>query len=215
MNLNRRAILVALAAAALGAPLAARAQQPRPGVDYVTLKPELPVDSPGKIEVVEFFWYGCPHCYTLEPLIETWLRRLPPDARFVRIPAVFNERWAKDAAIFYALEALGVAERLHRPLFDAIHRDGLRTDSGEALGQWLKKQGVDTRKFDEVARSFGVQSKVRRAAQLSVAYRIDGTPAMAVHGRYTVGAEQARSQQTMLATVDYLIELARKTGAPK
>lgn len=169
------------------------------------------METPGKIEVIEFFWYGCPHCYSLEPLLETWLNKLPPDAQFRRVPAVFNDRWARDAAVYYAIEALGLVGRLHRPLFDAIHRDGLRTDSPEALNQWLQRQGVDTKKFDEVVRSFGVQSKVRRAAQLSVAYRIDGTPAMAVQGRYTVGAEQSRNQKVMLDTVDYLIGLARKT----
>ena len=215
MNPARRAVCIVLAAAALGAPFAALAQPLRAGTDYLTLKSELPVETPGKIEVIEFFWYGCPHCYSLEPLIETWLKKLPPDAQFRRVPAVFNPRWAQDAAIFYALEALGLLERLHRPLFDAIHRDGLRTDSGPALGQWLQKQGVDARKFDEAARSFGVQSKVRRAAQLSVAFGIDGTPAMAVHGRYTVGAEQSRDQAVMLGTVDYLIDLARKTAPRK
>lgn len=211
MNPTRRAVCTVLATAALGAPLAARAQQPRAGVDYLALRSELPVETPGKIEVIEFFWYGCPHCYSLEPLIETWLNKLPPDAQFRRVPAVFNDRWARDAAVYYAFEALGLVDRLHRPLFDAIHRDGLRTDSPEALNQWLQRQGVDTKKFDEVVRSFGVQSKVRRAAQLSVAYRIDGTPAMAVQGRYTVGAEQSRNQKVMLDTVDYLIGLARKT----
>jgi thiol:disulfide interchange protein DsbA len=117
-----------MALALAGVAPALHAQQLRPGVDYVVLKPELPVDTPGKIEVIEFFWYGCPHCYTLEPLIEDWLKKLPKDAAFKRVPAVFNERWAKDAAIFYALEATGNLERLHRPLFDAIHKDGLRTD---------------------------------------------------------------------------------------
>ena len=213
MNRSRRNLSLALGLAALGAPLALRAQQLRPGVDYVVLKPELPVDTQGKIEVLEFFWYGCPHCYGLEPLLETWLPKLPADTQFKRIPAVFNERWAKDAAIFYALEASGNLERLHRPLFDAIHRDALKTDNGQALGQWLTKNGVDTRKFDEVGRSFSVQSKVRRAAQLSSAYRIEGTPAMAVHGRYTVGTD--RGHAAMLATVDYLIDQVRRNPPPK
>ena len=213
MNRSRRNLSLALGLAALGAPLALRAQQLRPGVDYVVLKPELPVDTQGKIEVLEFFWYGCPHCYGLEPLLETWLQKLPADVQFRRIPAVFNERWAKDAAIFYALEASGNLERLHRPLFDAIHRDALKTDNGQAVGQWLSKNGVDTKKFDEVGRSFSVQSKVRRAAQLSTAYRIEGTPAMAVHGRYTVGTD--RGHNAMLATVDYLIEQVRRNAPPK
>ena len=215
MNRSRRNLSLALGLAALGAPLALRAQQLRPGVDYVVLKSELPVDTQGKIEVLEFFWYGCPHCYALEQLLDPWQKKLPEDAQFRRVPAVFSERWAKDAAVFYALEASGNLERLHRPLFDAIHRDALKTDNGQALGQWLTKNGVDTRKFDEIGRSFSVQSKVRRAAQLSTAYRIDGTPAMAVHGRYTVGAEQSKTQPAMLATVDYLIDLVRRTAKPK
>ena len=213
MNRHRRTLSIALGIAALGAPLAPRAQQLRPGTDYVVLKPELPVETQGKIEVLEFFWYGCPHCYGLEPLLETWLQKLPADTQFKRIPAVFNERWAKDAAIFYALEASGNLERLHRPLFDAIHRDSLKTDNGQALGQWLTKNGVDTKKFDEIGRSFSVQSKVRRAAQLSSAYRIEGTPAMAVHGRYTVGTD--RGHAAMLATVDYLIDQVRRNPPPK
>jgi protein dithiol oxidoreductase (disulfide-forming) len=213
MNRHRRTLSIALGIATLGAPLAVRAQQLRPGTDYSVLKPELPVETQGKIEVLEFFWYGCPHCYGLEPLLETWLPKLPADAQFKRIPAVFNERWAKDAAIFYALEASGNLERLHRPLFDAIHRDSLKTDNGQALGQWLTKNGVDTKKFDEVGRSFSVQSKVRRAAQLSSAYRIEGTPAMAVHGRYTVGTD--RGHAAMLATVDYLIDQVRRNAPPK
>jgi protein dithiol oxidoreductase (disulfide-forming) len=215
MNRSRRNLSLALGLAALGAPLALRAQQLRPGVDYVVLKPELPVDTQGKIEVLEFFWYGCPHCYALEQLLEPWQKKLPEDAQFKRVPAVFSERWAKDAAVFYALEASGNLERLHRPLFDAIHRDALKTDNGQALGQWLTKNGVDTKKFDEIGRSFSVQSKVRRAAQLSTAYQIDGTPAMAVQGRYTVGAEQSKTHPAMLATVDYLIDLVRRTAKPK
>jgi thiol:disulfide interchange protein DsbA len=190
MNRSRRNLSLALGLAALGAPLALRAQQLRPGVDYVVLKPELPVDTQGKIEVLEFFWYGCPHCYALEQLLEPWQKKLPEDAQFKRVPAVFSERWAKDAAVFYALEASGNLERLHRPLFDAIHRDALKTDNGQALGQWLTKNGVDTKKFDEIGRSFSVQSKVRRAAQLSTAYQIDGTP----RWRYTAATRSAPSR---------------------
>lgn len=191
------------------APLVARAQ--RAGTDYTVLGQEQPVDTPGKIEVIEFFWYGCIHCYNLEPLVEAWEAKLPADAQLRRVPAVFNPRWAHDAAIFYAFEALGVLEKLHRPIYDAIHRDRLRTDDPQALAQWLQKNGVDPARFDGAMKSFGVQSRVRRAAQLTKAYRIDGTPALAVHGRYTVSAEQGRTREGLLAIADHLIGLTRKS----
>jgi thiol:disulfide interchange protein DsbA len=197
-----------LIVALLAAPLMASAQS---RFQYTELKPPQPVDTDGKkIEVVEFFWYGCPHCYNLEPLLETWVRKLPPDVQFRRIPAVFNDRWAYDAAIFYTFEALGVLDKLHRPFFDAIHRDHLRSDSQAAMSEWLSKNGVDPKKFYETFKSFGVQSKTKRAAQLSVAYKIDGTPAMAVQGRYTVSAEQGGSREGMLDTTSYLVEQVRK-----
>jgi len=210
MNLSRRTLVIALGLA----PFAALAQprRPAPGVDYSELKPAQPVEAAGKIEVTEFFWYGCPHCYTIEPLIEKWIARLPADVQFRRIPAVFNDNWARDAAIFFTFQALGVLERLHRPLFDAIHRDGLKTGDADARNEWLLKNGVDVKRFENAFKSFGVRSKVARARQQSLDYRIDGTPALAVQGRYTVSAEQGRTQEGMLGTVDYLIGLARKGG---
>jgi thiol:disulfide interchange protein DsbA len=187
-------------------PLAAAAQP----VQYGEINPPQPVEAKGKIEVIEFFWYGCPHCYTLEPHIEAWLKTLPPDVDFRRVPAVFSQRWGHDAAIYYTLEALGLIDKLHRPLFDAIHKQNLRTDNEPALNEWLQKQGVDPKKFMDTMKSFGVQSKTRRAVQQTIAYKIDGTPAMAVAGRYTVSAEQGRTQQGMLKAVDTLVAKARK-----
>ncbi|HYY62129.1 MAG TPA: thiol:disulfide interchange protein DsbA/DsbL [Burkholderiales bacterium] len=196
-------------AALIAAPLIALAQGAKP--QYTELKPPQPVDTDGKkIEVVEFFWYGCPHCYNLEPVLEAWVKKLPPDVQFRPIPAVFNERWAHDAAIFYTFEALGVLDKLHRPFFDAIHRDHLRSDDQAAMTEWLSRHGVEPKKFYDTMKSFGVQSKTRRAAQLSVAYKIDGTPAMAVQGRYTVSADQGGSREGMLDTVSYLVNMVRK-----
>jgi len=195
-------------AALVVAPLLALAQGK---YQYTELNPSQPVDTDGKkIEVVEFFWYGCPHCYNLEPALENWVKKLPPDVQFRPIPAVFNQQWAHDAAIFYAFDALGVLPRVHRAFFDAIHRDHLRTDDKAAMSEWLKKNNIDPNKFFETMNSFGVQSKVQRAKKLSVDYKIDGTPAMAVQGRYTVSAEQGRSHEGMLDTVSYLIDLVRK-----
>lgn len=199
MNPVRRTLIAAIAFA----PLFAHAQQR--GGAYIELNPPQPVESAGKIEVLEFFWYGCIHCYNLEPKIEGWLKTLPKDVEFRRVPAVLSERWARDAAIFYAFEALGLLDTLHRPFFDAIHRDGLRTDNVDALNAWLKKRDVDPKKFEATVNSFGVQSKTKRAIRLTSGYRIDGTPAMAVHGRYTVGASEA-----MLDTVNQLVAAVRK-----
>jgi thiol:disulfide interchange protein DsbA len=201
----RRLVAIFLAAL-LALPLSAGAQQ----FQYGELNPAQPTESKGKIEVIEFFWYGCPHCYTLEPYIEAWLKKLPPDVEFRRVPAVFNSRWAHDAAIYYTLEAMGLVDKLHRPLFDAIHKSNLRTDNEAALTEWLQKNGVEPKKFIDTMKSFGVQSKLRRATQQTVAYKIDGTPAMAVAGRYTVSAEQGRTQQGMLQVVDGLVAMARK-----
>ena len=178
---------------------------------FTELKPAQPVETEGKkIEVVEFFWYGCIHCYNLEPYLESWLKKLPPDTQFRRIPAIFNQRWGHDATIYYALEALGLVDKLHRPLFDAIHRDRLNTTDEKQFSEWLQKHGVDAAKFKDTMKSFTVQSKMRRAVQLTSAYKIDGTPAMAVHGRYTVSADQGRSQQGMIDTVNYLVDQVRK-----
>jgi len=195
-----------LAACALAA-LPAAAQ---PKYAYSELKPALQVESDGKIEVLEFFWYGCIHCYNLEPMVEKWEKTLPKDVQFRRVPAVFNDRWAIDASIFYALEAMGLIEKLHRPLFDAIHKDRLRTDVQKDFMEWLQKQGVDTKKFTETMKSFGVQSKMRRAAQMTALYKIDGTPAMAVHGRYTVSTDQGKTQNGLFETVNYLADTVRK-----
>lgn len=203
MNPLRRGLVAALLSAPWLAPRAVLAQQQR--LPVTELNPPLPVDATGKIEVLEFFWYGCIHCYNLEPKIDTWLKSLARDVEFRRVPAVLSERWAHDASIFYTLDALGVLDKLHRPLFDAIHRDRLRTDQATSLSTWLEKNGVDTKKFLETAKSFGVQSKARRAVRLTTDYKVDGTPAMAVHGRYTVGAHD-----TMLDTVNQLIATVRK-----
>ena len=135
----------------------------------------------------------------------------PTSVQFRRIPAIFNARWAHDAAIFYTFEALGVLDKVHRPFFDAIHKDHLRTDDPQALDDWLQKHGIDPKKFNETLKSFGVQSKTRRAAQLTGAYKIDGTPAMAVQGRYTVSADQGRTREGMLQAVDQVVDMVRKS----
>jgi thiol:disulfide interchange protein DsbA len=205
MNPIRRTLVAALALT----PLTLRAQQKSP--EYTELPKPLPVDNPAKVEVAEFFWYGCIHCYSLEPALEAWIPKLPSYSYFRRIPAVFNERWAIDAGIFYSFETLGVLEKLHKPFFDAIHKDRLKTDNPAALSEWLQKNGIDPKTMDETMRSFGVQSKVKRAIQYTGASKIDGTPALMVHGRYTISAEQGRTREGMLGNAERLLPVVRKT----
>jgi thiol:disulfide interchange protein DsbA len=213
MNKLRRKLISALALAAAPVSFPLRAQAPA-NAGYSTLGAALQTENPAKVEVAEFFWYGCIHCYNFESVLEGWVPNLPPDVYFRRIPAVFGEpRGMHDAAIFYAFEALGLLPKLHRPLFDAIHRDRLRTDTPAALGEWLIKNGVDVKKFDATMKSFGVQSKVKRAGQLTASARIDGTPALMVQGRYTISAEQGGSLDGMLVNAKQLIPLVRKTLA--
>jgi thiol:disulfide interchange protein DsbA len=188
-----------LAGVLLALPLGAAAQQ------FNEIKPPVPVEGTDKIEVIEFFWYGCIHCYNLETELESWIKTLPKDVEFRRVPAVFNERWGLDASIYYAMEALGLVDKLHRPLFEAIHKNRLRTDNQQEFSEWLTRQGVDAKKFIETVQSFGVRSKTRRAVQLTVQYKIDGTPAMAVHGRYTIPA-----QPGLFKVVDSLVDRVRK-----
>jgi thiol:disulfide interchange protein DsbA len=203
----RREFLKLLALGLL-APRIAGAQQQK--FQFTPLSPEQHTYSPGQIEVIEFFWYGCPHCYNLEPFIEAWLKKKPKDVAFVRVPAILDDDWARDAAIFYAFDGLGMLDKLHRPFFDAIHRSRLRTNNPAAMTEWLEKNGVDPKKFDAMIASPGIQTAVNRAKRLTVAYRVDGTPAMAVQGKYSISARQAGDQQGMLDAVDYVVDLERK-----
>ena len=194
-------------------PLNAAAQGPQPGIDYAELKQAQPVDSGNKIEVLEFFWYNCPHCYALEPTLELWVKKMPKDTQFKRVPAIFNDQWALAARAYYALEASGDVERVHRALFDAIHKDGLKITDEKALAEWLGKKGVDAAKFGAAYRSFAVESKLKRALQLTQAYQIDGVPSLTVRGKYVVSTGKHGNSGTMLSTVEFLVAKAHADAA--
>ncbi len=193
--------------------------QPTAGVDYRELATAQSTDVPGKIEVLEFFWYGCPHCYNFEPALEPWVKKLPKDVNFRRVPAMFNDEYTEGARAFYALEAIGEEARVHKALFDAVHTGSrLRVANEAALTEWLGKQGVDTKKFAAAYRSFSVEGKLKRAAQFTQAYKIEGVPSMAVNGKYVVNTDNIKSFDQLLAVTDYLIEQSRKNAgkaAPK
>jgi len=209
-----RRLLAALAlAGAAFLPVSLSAQQ---GVPFIEIDPPLPTDAAGRIEVVEFFWYECPHCYSLEPRIEAWLKKLPKDVEFRRVPAMFNQQWALSGRVYYTLEAIGELDRLHKPLFEAIHKGGLKITNMKQLQDWLERQKVDLAKFNTAFKSFAVESRLKRALELTAASRIESVPQMMVNGRYLVSADSAKGD--MLLVVDALIERARKpiaSAAPK
>jgi len=193
--------------------------QPKAGIEYRELSSALPTDAAGKIEIIEFFWYGCSHCFNFEPVIEPWVKKLPKDVQFRRVPAIFNAEWEQGARAFYTLEAIGEGERLHKPLFDAVHKDTrLKVANEAALTEWVGKQGADAKKFAAAYRSFSVEGKVKRAAQLTQSYKIEGVPAMAVNGKYVVITDNIKSFEQMLGVADYLVDQTRKKAgkdAPK
>ena len=197
-----------------------RAQKPPvEGVNYVRLAEPVPVSTPGKIEVIEFFWYECPHCNAFEPALEAWTRRLPEDVAFRRVPIWFSEvPFSAQQRIFYALEGLGLLPTMHRRVFYAIHNDHVRLRSPEEIAAFMARNGVDPDKFMAAYNSFQVQSKAQQARQLAAAYKIDAVPAMGVQGRYytngnlaNAGAANATgaSNDKMLGVVDALIAKVR------
>ena len=159
----------------------------------------------GKIEVVEFFSYGCPHCYSFEPLLEPWVKKLPADVAFRRVPAAFNASWEGLAKIFYALEATGQLEALHKRVFAAIHVQRQRLDKEADIAAFVKSAGGDDAKFLDAYKSFGVATKLRQGKQLAEAYKIDGVPTLGIHGRWFTAGSLAGSIERALAVADQLI----------
>ncbi len=209
--MNRRTALQQLAVLALAASPAgfALAAGPREGT-YRTLSAPVPTEVKGKVEVLEFFSYGCPHCRDLDPLLEKWEKNLPTDVSFVRVPITFGrEQWARYARIYYTLEALGETGKHHAAVFAALHDSRIPLHDESALFSWVEKRGLDKAKFTEAWKSFGVQSRVQRSNQLSTAYRVDAVPLMAVNGLYLVSASGSGGFEEMLQTVDQLIVKSR------
>ena len=228
MNLNRRRFSASLLGAGIVpglAPVAARAQTAAvvEGVHYVRLSEPVPAGGPGKIEVIEFFWYECPHCNAFEPALEAWSKRLPSDVSLRRVPVFFREEpFGPQQRLYYAIEALGLVEPLHRRVFSAIHNDHLPMRRPEDMAAFMAKNGVDREKFRAAFDSFTVQAKAMQARQTAAAYKIDAVPAMGVQGRYytngglaSSGAPKDRAvsvNERMLGVCDALIERVRRGG---
>ena len=186
-----------------------------PGKQYTLISPSQPTETGKNIEVLEFFSYACPHCHELEPLLNPWTKKLPADVTFRRLPAVFNDTYMIYAKIFYAIEAMGLLDKLHTPLFDAVHVQHLNLSIEKTMQEWVTKQGVDGKKFADTYASFAVSSKAQRAKQLTRAYAISGVPSIAVEGKYLSSASQVGGNEQLLPTLDELIKKARQERSGK
>jgi thiol:disulfide interchange protein DsbA len=216
--MKRRDFPMHLAAAGMGlAGLGSVQAQGGPveGTHYVRLSQPAPVTLPSpakKIEVVEFFWYECPHCNSFEPQLEAWVKRLPADVYFRQVPVGFTARHQMAQKMFYALEAMGQLPALHRKIFAAIHVQNKRFNTEADMVAFVSANGVDGAKFAEVFRSFAVNTQATKARQLSDAYKIDGVPALGINGRYFTSGALAGSHERALAVADFLIERSRQKG---
>ena len=200
-----------LAAAALGSASAqAQAKKPLAGDDYLVLDKQVAVEAPqGKVEVVEFFWYECPHCNAFEPGLEAWIKRAPKEVAVRRVPVSFRDDFVVLQRLYYAIEAMGLVDKLHGKVFQAIHVEKQALKKPEAIADWVARQGVDKAKFMEQFNSFSVSAKASKATQLQNAYKVEGVPAVGVAGRFYTDGTQAKSMERALQVVDYLVAEVR------
>lgn len=204
---------VGLAAVSTLWALPARAQgEPVEGKDYTRLQTPVPVAVPGKVEVVEFFGYWCPHCNAFEPALEAWVGKLPASVNFRRIPVVFNATHEPYQKLYFALEALGQVAAVHRKVFAAIHVQHLRLEKDADISAFAAANGVDGAKLIDTMKSFSVATKCNQAKQMAQNFRIDGVPTLAIQGRFLTSISQAGSGERALQVTDALIRRARTAG---
>ena len=179
------------------------------GKQYQLISPAVPTANPDKIEVVEMFWYGCGHCFAFEPILSAWLKTKPEDVDFRRIPAVFAQNWVPHARAYYAAAALGETEKLHRPLFEAIHVDERKLFTEDTLVKFAAEVGIPEADFRAAYTGFAIDGKIKQAMLATRDYGIDGVPSLIVNGKYRVTASLAGGQSEMLKVVDFLVDKER------
>ena len=180
------------------------------GFDYRILPMPQPVETKGKVEVIEFFWYGCPHCYDFEPELSAWVKRQPKDVVFRRVPVAFRDDFMPHSQLFYALEALGKGDALNEKVMYAMHKENKRLMTENEIADWVASQGIDRNSFLATYRSFAVVSKARAARQIADAYRIDGVPTIVMQGRYVTSPSIAGTKSKAITVMDYLEQKIRK-----
>lgn len=208
--MKRREFSLACSAAAGAAlvPLAAQAQAkpPESGTDYLVVEKPAAVEAKaGIIEIVEFFWYSCPHCNAFEPTFDAWQKRVPKDVSVRRVPVAFRDDFVPQQRLFYALDAMGLVDKLHSKVFAAIHVEKQSLDKVGPIGDWIAKQGVDKAKFLEHFNSFSVSTKASRGTQLQNAYKVEGVPALGIGGRFYTDGSLAKSMERALKVAEYLV----------
>jgi len=212
-----QAALAAASATTLAAlPLGVQAQgkPPAEGKDYLLLSKPAPTEAPaGQIEVVEFFWYSCPHCNEFEPQLEAWAAKVPKDVSLRRVPVSFRPDFEPQQRLYYVLEAMDKLAALHKKVFYAIHVEKQTLNTADLVSAWAQKQGIDKAKFTELYNSFPVNMKTRKATQLQEAFMVDGVPALGVDGRYYTSGSLAGTMVRALTVTDHVLTLARKTKA--
>lgn len=180
------------------------------GKDYVEVPAQPTSAKRGQVEVLEFFWYRCPHCFHLEPELNAWMKKLPRNVVFKRVPGVLNESWMPLTRAFYALEATGLLEQLHDDVFHAIHVEGIDLNPPGAFLDWAAKKGADRKKLAEAYNSFSVDTKAMRAQQMTRAFKLNGVPAFVVNGKYSTSAYLTGGNPQTFTVLDELIELESK-----
>jgi thiol:disulfide interchange protein DsbA len=186
--------------------------RPRANQEYLQIVPQ-PVATGDKIEVIDFFWYGCPFCNELQPVLQNWIKRKPDDVTVRRIPVILRDAWAPHARIYYTLEALGEVERLHLDVYHGYHAEGLFMSKPEVMTEWAVKHGIDRDKWNAAYASPAVAAKVQQAVELTRLYAIPGTPSLVVDGRYLTSTGMVPTVREVLPVVDELIKLARERRA--
>ena len=186
-------------------------KSPQEGADFLVLDKPAPNEAgAGKIEVVEFFWYSCPHCYRFEPQLQEWIKKMPKDVVLRRVPVAFRPDFEPQQRLYFVLEAMGKVEELHTKVFNAIHVERQPLNTADLVIAWAEKQGVNKAKFTEAYNSFPVATKTRKATLLQDSYKVDGVPALGVAGKYYTSGSVAQTMERALLVTDYLIGLARK-----
>lgn len=180
------------------------------GIDYQLIQPAQPIDDSSRIEVVELFWYGCPHCYTFESTLGSWVKGIPNDVNFYRLPTIFNADWEVHARAYFAADILDVLEKSHSALFHTMHAEHKRMNNVDKLADFYSQYGIERSLFKKTYNSFVVNTRVSRAKEMVQRYGVEGVPALVVNGKYLITGSMAKSYGNMLRIVDYLVEKERK-----